>query len=158
MSFCAICAARTDSQIREPLGRNDAMVIVCAACATQPPDAREARGGYSVRSESEILTPGEMRAGVDRMRSKVLDARQQRRVSPVSAPSGRSVTAGWIAVVVPLKIDGRSVDRREALASLARREWHGDLRWVCTTASGHVFERPGPRAAIEPYRARGRSA
>ncbi len=59
MSSCAICTAViVGTPRREPLGRNDALVSVCSACATETPRAYSSARGYEVRegmSQNEML-------------------------------------------------------------------------------------------------------
>lgn len=61
LATCAICAADIpDGQaIREPLGRGDALVDVCQACATEPPITREPTRQYT-GGEGSALSAREM--------------------------------------------------------------------------------------------------
>lgn len=59
MISCAVCASDRGPFALEPLGRDDAMVNVCAACSTEParedqgPDRGfQPRGGFLSREES----------------------------------------------------------------------------------------------------------
>lgn len=54
-SLCAICTRPAIGALhREPLGRNDALVNVCAACATETPVERDHLFGGSARPGTGI--------------------------------------------------------------------------------------------------------
>ena len=49
--FCAVCTRPCATYVREPLGRNDALVIVCSRCATEavvPKDPIAAKRGPAI--------------------------------------------------------------------------------------------------------------
>src|ERR1017187_6911768 len=64
-SVCAICCADIPAgkAFREPLGRGDALVDVCTACATEPPITKEPTRRYT-GGEGAALTAGEMTAAL----------------------------------------------------------------------------------------------
>jgi hypothetical protein len=45
-SFCALCASERGPFVQRPLGRDDAMVAVCASCDGDMPAARPIERGY----------------------------------------------------------------------------------------------------------------
>lgn len=50
--FCAICigAIQRGTGSLEPLGRNDALVLVCARCSSEPGGGTGVSNGYGIRS------------------------------------------------------------------------------------------------------------
>lgn len=58
---CAICADPCDGSIREPLGRDDAMVIVCKSCAFGHP--RSGRWHYADNRGASHDIPSDHRVG-----------------------------------------------------------------------------------------------
>ena len=75
MSFCALCTADIlGAPYREPLGRNDALVDVCASCATEP-----AREGHGIERSYEGAGPAMSPVDVERGARRVLgDERYER--------------------------------------------------------------------------------
>ena len=152
---CAVCTSTRGPFTREPLGRNDALVNVCAECSA-PPVARELAPAY------ELPDPDDSRAYVEQWvteyteRGQVTGYKSPRK--NIAAMKDRS--PGFIVEAVPV----RKRDSREAARqAFAGKPWASRVRHLGTTTTHHIYERPDmdtlgksstsdPLAAIEQFR------
>ncbi len=164
MRCCAICAsdiADGEQPRMAPIGRNDALVLVCDDCFDEP--AREKVGPERNYDIPEGMSMAEM----------------QRKISRIIGPNvtrpfnrnecTRAAQPGFIVVRVARKDQrGRTRDQNEAYRTLMGKRWAKGVRYLGVDDRYHLFERPDPKlvrdsrmssstaanplAAIEKYR------
>lgn len=142
-AFCAICTGPiTGPPARLPLGRDDALVSVCASCNVEP---ARARSGPSIAYE----VPGDdVGRGTLRERFAAAADRVAGKRGPYRGASTKPAQPGWIVVRVGMRnAAGHPIDAAEALHSLRHMPWHGLLQRLGTNERWHVFERPDSAAA-----------
>lgn len=52
--FCAICTRTCNSFTREPIGKNDALVVVCSRCGTDPVVPADPQAARRGRATDEV--------------------------------------------------------------------------------------------------------
>ena len=146
MTYCAICAdVITGAPARLPLGRNDALVNVCATCDEEPVRSRTGPIlGYTApeRDAGRGTTASRFAAAANRVAGAVPIGHRKRGSVIASA------SPGFIVVRVARKdATGQPIDSREARRSLRDRPWANQLRALGTDVRWHIFERPDSEAA-----------
>lgn len=141
--FCAICTDDIVGEpIRSPLGKDDAMVDVCAACDG---DRAIATRGPDVEYDRDENSAGwlEFRRRIDRFATTHKIAK----VEPYSVVTKR-LTPGWLMVRVPANApNGRRRDMVEAFETIAHEPWAGEVGWLGAVGNLLLFERPDPAVA-----------
>jgi len=143
MRSCAVCAelAPVEQMALEPLGRANAMVLVCPACVGDAPQERQgSHRGYPIPEGSR----GSVHLAV--------------RAAPSPGP-GRPINShnsvaprrpGFVLVrVAKRQPDGRPIDSHEALETLRDKPWFAEVKSVGSTEMFHLFERPDVEAAAK---------
>lgn len=131
---CAICVGEQGPFHMEPIGKNDAMVRVCEACATEPARAFSNDRGYEIR---EGMSVKEM--------ARRIDAVGVPGVFTTPVELVRSSSPGWIVVRVNRRtVTGKQRDHHDALLCLQGEPWATSLRYLGSDLRYFLFERPGP--------------
>jgi len=139
MKTCAMCVelVPASSMKLEPLGKNDAMVLVCRDCATDEKPVAKFGPERGYTTPIGFPTAKEMKRavraafGVDKLpRNK-------------STSGCRPLTPGHIMVRIR-RVRGH--DAEQAKATLAHVPWHHQLSYLGSTNKWFVFERPDPKA------------
>jgi hypothetical protein len=131
---CAICASAKGPFTREPLGRNDAMVSVCADCSSGAPVVRRGPDrGYEVREGVSTL---EMR----RRASKIVPRGAVTYAS--SSVAAKPKTFGFVVERVVRRQDGKTLDQHDAERIVRAMPWGSQARYLGTDLDFFLFERP----------------
>lgn len=148
-AFCALCLDTIAGVPRQqPLGRDSAMVNVCATCDSA--HAVEKRGpgrGYPV-SEDRRVSLKNVRAAAGRvLEGHNIDVRD-------ASSIGKRTTGYLLVRVKRHDAMGKARDRNEAAATFAHKPWASEARFIGSVGNFVLFERPDPLVAKE---SRGRS-
>lgn len=140
-AFCAVCTSERGPFVRRPLGRDNALVSVCAKCDDEAPRAYSSVRGYE---------------------SPYSDVRAEQAISRIASSVGGGITTrgrrihrgnktpGFILERVRVTTsDGRRRDAQEAAAeAFAGCSWASEVRYLGIAKSKpsdfHLFERPDP--------------
>lgn len=148
--FCAICTETVTEPIRRaPLGRNDAMVIVCVDCDSARP--RERGPSNYVPTFDEGMNQVTMAKKMGAELARVAPAGEA-----IARHAGRNETAktrtpGCLIIRIRRRHPGGGArDAREAFeAELADKPWAKEVRYVGADIRWHIYERPDPEVAAQ---------
>lgn len=139
MKFCAICTTEiVGDPVRAPLGKDDAMVDICAPCDGDKPVATRGREvDYDLEERGSWL---EFRHRIDHFGA----THKVAKVEPYTVVT-KKLTPGWILVrVSAIATDGGRRDMVEAFDQLAHEPWADDIAWLGSVGRWMLFERPDP--------------
>ena len=142
LSFCAICTSERGPFVSRPLGKNDALVAVCAECDEEPMHVRLGpERGYEIRE-------GVSAATIRERASRLIPNEGWKRMDFMFNGDRHDRTPGWILVRVPIKDAlGKPRDFRAILTTLRDKPWFRELRMLGNTRTHFLFERPDPKVA-----------
>jgi hypothetical protein len=146
MSLCAICCSTRGPFRREPLGRNDALVNVCAGCDSTPIAKRGPERGYEVPADT--ISQTEMSAKISafaRAHDPLYSSLPRAGLKTV-----KDKTPGFLIVRVARRDSmGKTRDYHDAVACLRDKPWFAEARYLGSEDTHFLFERPDPKVATE---------
>lgn len=146
MRTCAICTSLVATGSLQPLGRNDALVFVCARCNDERPV--EKQGRRLDHSDSGRGGRDQIHAAANRVIESM--GRVGKRVARPTTMA-RTATPGWILVRVRQRRSwGVMLDHQTALETLRHKPWFAELRALGSDGGWFLFERPGQAASTNP--------
>lgn len=149
MSFCAICADDNGPFVLRPLGKKDALVNVCRDCDEEPAVTKTGpERGYEIQ---EGMSTADF---ADRLRGFLADTDpitpREKMTGPLQMLKGRTRTPGWIMVRLAIKDrHGKPREVSKALRDLIDKPWFAELRYLGSTHTYFLLERPDPAIAAE---------
>lgn len=154
---CAICVSTIRGEVlREPLGRNDAMVAVCSSCSTERPEIRpSSTPAYFCGEEPHVAG---FRRAVDVADRRIVPAKHVSRSDFRNYANVLPVSPGFVVELVLRKVSGeRSLTADECKAVAEKSSWFGpEVRYLGVSRGYAVFERPNPelvkRSRVERLR------
>lgn len=146
---CAICAAdiRAGEEHTAPLGKNDALVAICASCDDEP--ARRVHG--TERGYEAPNTAGCFGNAVTNATERLVGLVD---LKVTLGPKRFSLTPGYVLVRVPQKLDGKARDQREAWQTFQHEPWAPEVKYLGCFRRCYVWERPDAEALAELRRAK----
>lgn len=154
MSHCAICTSSRGPFTSQPLGKNNALVSVCAECDEPAFEKRGPERGYEPTGGLPTFAQG--RNAVARVIGRQADSRPSR-----TADEARRRPHGWSVYRIRQKA---GLDAREAYETLRGKPWFGPgrVKFGGTDANYLLFyyapdaklalPEDNPLAAIEQFR------
>lgn len=138
LTSCAVCASEILGEVvRQPIGRDDAMVPVCAECDTGAIVARcDMRGIEATDRSARRKAPDPL----------PIPGSFGRRLSPAIA----SRSPGFELVRVAVTGPGWTRDEDEARETFAHEPWAAEANYLSCDGHWHLFERPPTRTAVKP--------
>lgn len=150
MSWCAICTSERGPFERRPLGKGNALVLVCRECDEEPAKVRLGpERGYE---EREAMSNAEIQA---RLHEYLLeqDPMQADPEARKKILMMRERTPGWILMRARRR-DGmlNHKDVKMAVKAWEHHPWFPELRYLGYDNTFFLFERPDPAVAAEQRR------
>lgn len=136
MSYCAICASTHGPFVKEPLGRDDAMVNVCPDCATGASVRLGPERGYECR---EGISSVEMRK---RLAAVASPADRRSADFRGSAMLVKDSTPGFVVERLDIRRNGKRRDRNEITRIVHTLPWGKAARYLGCDGSAFIFEHP----------------
>lgn len=160
---CAICADEIDGEPRyAALGKDDAIVKLCASCVDDKPDANSGHEPRGYQGGNGPAITREFGAEIDAAHIRVYGESNKQTYAHGKDAITRPRTLGWKLTRVAVRDDaGKIRDCREAWETIRGKPYGRRLRYIGCVAHWHLFEyAPSPVApeirdpfeAIEKFR------
>lgn len=146
---CAICAhdIRAGEARHAPLGKDDALVVICATCDDETPqhlhgpDRNYEPDGIGQSFQRLVATSTTKLLGVGDRHATLAPLRHDR-------------TPGYLLVRVPQKVNGKARDQHEAWQTFQHEPWANEVNYLGCFRRYYVWERPDAEAMTEIRRAK----
>ncbi len=131
MRFCAICTADKGPFSLQPLGKDDAMVSVCATCS-EP--AFERRGPEVAYEPSGLVSHAAMKRAIQNVPQAKHPTPQEYGRQGNAGEYASKRPAGWRVFRGPMFYEGKRITRDTAWAEVQKKPWFAPGRVM---AGGH---------------------
>lgn len=139
-TFCAICVKPIPAGEEQlaPLGKNDAMVKVCAGCNTEKPHGRRYEG-YAYEPPVSMSSRAISKA-VDKLERSTSTKRRGRAAArPAITPFSHRKRPGHVLVRIPIIHEGKARDAAEAIRE---KSWALEAIYIGAERQWHLYQVP----------------